>query len=316
VWRSPNGTIRGFVNGTIFREPIVIPRIPRLVPAWKEPIIVAGHAFGDQYHSKEIFVEGEGTLEMLYTPKNGRPTLIKVFEFPSSGGVALTQYNTVESVTGFARACFDMALERNMPVYFGTKYTVLTIYDGMFKSIFQKVYNSEYQLRFESRGLSYNHLIIDDLVIRMLKMSGPAILAMKNYDGDVFSDQVASGFGSVGLMTSSLVSPDRKTYMFEASHGTVSKHYHQYLAGQEMSTNPIALLFAWTRAFARIGQSEKADDLISWAGRLEEAAIKTVDRDQIMTRDLANACGKRERRDHVTTTDFMAAVEDRFRGTS
>ena len=301
------------VGGTLFREPIIIPRIPRLVPAWKEPIIVARHAFGEIYHCKDAFFEGEGTLEMVYTPKNGEPQRIRVFDFPSTGGVALTQYNTVDSVTAFARACFGMGLERRMPVYFATKYTIITNYDGMFKRIFQQTYDAEYRQQFESAGLFYDHRIIDDLVAQMLKMSGPCLLAMKNYDGDVHSDQVASGFGSIGLMMSALVSPDGSIYMSEAAHGTVTKHYRQHLLGEETSTNPIGCIFAWTRGLARIGQLDNAEDLVSWAEQLERAVIKTVDADEVMTKDLAHACGKTERQDHVTTEEFMDAVGKRFR---
>ncbi len=300
------------VGGTLFREPIIIPCIPRLVPAWKEPIIVARHAFGEIYHCKDAFFEGEGTLEMVYTPKNGPPQRIQVFEFPSTGGVALTQYNTVDSVTAFARACFGMGLERKMPVYFATKYTIITNYDGMFKAIFQRIYDTEYREQFESAGLFYDHRIIDDLVAQLLKMSGPCLLAMKNYDGDVHSDQIASGFGSIGLMMSALVSPDGSIYMSEAAHGTVTKHFRQYLSGKETSTNSIACIFAWTRCLARIGQLEDARALISWAEQLEKAVINTVDTNGVMTKDLAHACGKIERNDHVTTEEFMDAVEERF----
>ena len=301
------------VGGTLFREPIIIPRIPRLVPAWKEPIIVARHAFGEIYHCKDAFFEGEGSLEMVYTPKNGESTRIKVFDFPSTGGVALTQYNTVDSVTAFARACFGMGLERKMPVYFATKYTIITNYDGMFKNIFQGVYDAEYRKEFESSGLFYDHRIIDDLVAQLLKISGPCLLAMKNYDGDVHSDQIAAGFGSVGLMMSSLVSPDGSVYMSEAAHGTVTKHFRKYLAGQETSTNPIACIFAWTRGLARIGQLDNAADLTSWAEQLEKAVVDTVNVEGVVTKDLAHACGKTERKDHVTTEEFMDALERRFR---
>ena len=252
-------------------------------------------------------------LEMVYTPKNGQPRRIKVFDFPSTGGVALTQYNTVESVTAFARACFGMGLERKMPVHFATKYTILTNYDGMFKNIFQRVYDEEYRNDFESAGLFYDHRIIDDLVAQLLKMSGPCLLAMKNYDGDVHSDQVASGFGSIGLMMSALVSPDGSIYMSEAAHGTVTKHYRQHLLGKETSTNPIGCIFAWTRGLARIGQLEHAINLVTWAEQLEAAVTETVNADGIMTKDLAHACGKTERKDHVTTEGFMDAVEKRFR---
>lgn len=262
MWLSPNGTIRNILGGTVFREPIVIPRIPRLVPGWKKPIIIGRHAFGDQYRAKDMVVPGRGTLEMVYTPHNGEPQRIRVFEFGDEGGVAQTQYNTDESIRGFAHASFKLAISKGLPLYMSTKNTILKKYDGRFKDIFQEVYENEkfgYRKAFEEKGSWYEHRLIDDMVAQMMKSSGGFVMALKNYDGDVQSDIVAQGFGSLGLMTSVLITPDGKTFESEAAHGTVTRHFRAHQRGEETSTNPIASIFAWTRGLVQRG---------SWMERL------------------------------------------------
>ncbi|KAI7099788.1 Isocitrate dehydrogenase, partial [Hortaea werneckii] len=242
MWLSPNGTIRNQLGGTVFREPIVIPRVPRLVPGWKKPIVIGRHAFGDQYRAKDSLINGPGTLEMVFTPKGGQPEKIKVFEFDEKhqGGVSQTQYNTVESISGFAHASFKHALNLNMPMYMSTKNTILKKYDGRFKDIFQEIYEKQYRKEFESKGIWYEHRLIDDMVAQMVKSEGGMLIAMKNYDGDVQSDIVAQGFGSLGLMTSVLITPDGKTFEAEAAHGTVTRHFREHQKGNPTSTNPIA----------------------------------------------------------------------------
>lgn len=313
MWLSPNGTIRNILGGTVFRAPIVIPRIPRLVPGWKEPIIIGRHAFGDQYRAKDEVISGPGTLEMVFTPVDGEPQRIKVFEFAETGGVAQTQYNTTDSITGFAHASFKFALEQNYPLYMSTKNTILKRYDGKFKDIFQEIYEKEYRTEFEKKGIWYEHRLIDDMVAQMLKSSGGFCIAMKNYDGDVQSDIVAQGFGSLGLMTSQLMTPDGLTYESEAAHGTVTRHYREHQKGKETSTNPIASIFAWTRGLVKRGQLDETPELVTWAESLERAVIQTVDEDAVMTKDLALACGKKEREAWVTTQEFMQAIEKRFK---
>ncbi|RMZ84298.1 hypothetical protein DV738_g716, partial [Chaetothyriales sp. CBS 135597] len=296
MWLSPNGTIRNILGGTVFREPIVIPRIPRLVPGWTEPIIIGRHAFGDQYRAKDKVFSEPGTLEMVFYPKKGgEPERIKVFDFPENGGVAQTQYNTDDSIRGFAHASFKFALERNYPLYMTTKNTILKAYDGRFKDIFQEIYDREYKAQFDARKIWYEHRLIDDMVAQMIKSSGGMVIAMKNYDGDVQSDIVAQGFGSLGLMTSQLISPDGLTYEAEAAHGTVTRHYREHQKGRETSTNPIASIFAWTRGLVKRGQLDDTPELVAWAEALERAVIQTVDIDGIMTKDLALACGNKER---------------------
>ncbi|KAL9613221.1 MAG: hypothetical protein Q9167_002237 [Letrouitia subvulpina] len=317
MWLSPNGTIRNHLGGTVFREPIVIPRIPRLVPGWKKPIIIGRHAFGDQYRAKDYVAEGSGTLEMVYTPANGSPqTVIKVFEFGEGGGVAQTQYNTDESISGFAHASFKLALAKGLPLYMSTKNTILKKYDGRFKDIFQEVYESSefgYKKAFEEKGTWYEHRLIDDMVAQMMKSTGGYVMALKNYDGDVQSDIVAQGFGSLGLMTSVLITPDGKTFESEAAHGTVTRHFRQHQRGEETSTNPIASIFAWTRGLVQRGELDKTPEVVAFAESLEQACVDTVNVDGIMTKDLALACGKTERKDYATTTEYMDAVERRMK---
>ncbi|KIX00638.1 isocitrate dehydrogenase [NADP], mitochondrial [Rhinocladiella mackenziei CBS 650.93] len=313
MWLSPNGTIRNILGGTVFREPIVIPRIPRLVPGWEHPIIIGRHAFGDQYRAKDEVFDGAGTLEMVFTPKHGEPKHVKVFDFPGSGGVAQTQYNTNESIRGFAHASFKFALDRGYPLYMSTKNTILKAYDGRFKDIFQEIYDSEYAKGFEAKKIWYEHRLIDDMVAQMIKSSGGFVIAMKNYDGDVQSDIVAQGFGSLGLMTSQLITPDGLTYESEAAHGTVTRHYREHQKGRETSTNPIASIFAWTRGLVKRGQLDNTPELVTWAESLEKAVIDTVNDEGIMTKDLALACGRKDREAWVTTSQFMEAIEKRFK---
>lgn len=313
MWLSPNGTIRNYLGGTVFREPIVIPRIPRLVPGWKKPIIIGRHAFGDQYRAKDYVVKGPGMLEMVYTPKGGEPERIQVYEFKDGGGVAQTQYNTDESIQGFAHASFKLALIKSLPLYLSTKNTILKKYDGRFKDIFQEIYEKEYKTEFEEKKIWYEHRLIDDMVAQMMKSAGGYIMALKNYDGDVQSDIVAQGFGSLGLMTSVLITPDGKTFEAEAAHGTVTRHFREHQKGHPTSTNSIASIFAWTRGLAQRGTLDSTPEVVAFAESLEQACVDTVDIDGIMTKDLAIACGKMGQGDYVTTTEYMDAVEKRMR---
>ncbi|KAI1350674.1 isocitrate dehydrogenase NADP-dependent [Xylaria sp. FL0043] len=313
MWLSPNGTIRNALGGTVFREPIVIPRIPRLVPGWKKPIIIGRHAFGDQYRAKDRVISGPGKLTMVYTPEGGQPEEIEVFQFKQGGGVSQTQYNTDESITGFAHASFKLALDKSLPLYMSTKNTILKKYDGRFKDIFQEIYDTQYKKEFEAKNIWYEHRLIDDMVAQMIKSSGGYIMALKNYDGDVQSDIVAQGFGSLGLMTSVLITPDGKTFESEAAHGTVTRHYREHQKGRETSTNPIASIFAWTRGLIQRGKLDNTPEVVAFAESLEAACIDTVDVDGIMTKDLALACGKTARGDYVTTTEYMNAVEKRLK---
>ena len=313
MWLSPNGTIRNALGGTVFREPIVIPRIPRLVPGWKKPIIIGRHAFGDQYRAKDYVAQGPGTLEMVFTPSGGQPQRIHVYDFKSGGGVAQTQYNTDESIRGFAHASFKLAISKSLPLYMSTKNTILKKYDGRFKDLFQELYDNEYKPRFEERKIWYEHRLIDDMVAQMMKSSGGYIMALKNYDGDVQSDIVAQGFGSLGLMTSVLITPDGKTFESEAAHGTVTRHFREHQKGNETSTNPIASIFAWTRGLVQRGELDQTPDVVAFAESLEKACVETVDVDGIMTKDLALACGKMDRGDYVTTTEYLNAVERRMK---
>ncbi|KAJ4287087.1 NADP-dependent isocitrate dehydrogenase [Collariella sp. IMI 366227] len=302
MWLSPNGTIRNALGGTVFREPIVIPRVPRLVPGWKKPIIIGRHAFGDQYRAKDMVVPGPGKISMVYTPEGGEPQEIEVYQFKNGGGVAQTQYNTDESITGFAHASFKLALDKVLPLYMSTKNTILKKYDGRFKDIFQELYDTQYKAEFEAKGIWYEHRLIDDMVAQMVKSSGGYIMALKNYDGDVQSDVVAQGFGSLGLMTSVLITPDGKSFESEAAHGTVTRHYREHQKGRETSTNPIAA-----------ASSTTPPEVVAFAESLEKACIDTVDVDGIMTKDLALACGKSAREDYVTTSEYLSAVERRLK---
>lgn len=313
MWLSPNGTIRNHLGGTVFREPIVIPRIPRLVPGWKKPIIIGRHAFGDQYRAKDMVAPGPGTLEMVYTPTNGQPERIKVFDFGEGGGVAQTQYNTDESIRGFAQASFKLALSKSLPLYMSTKNTILKKYDGRFKDIFQEIYEKEYASQFEEKKIWYEHRLIDDMVAQMMKSSGGYIMALKNYDGDVQSDIVAQGFGSLGLMTSVLITPDGKTFESEAAHGTVTRHFREHQKGNATSTNPIASIFAWTRGLVQRGKLDETPEVVAYAESLEKACVDVVDEEGIMTKDLALACGQNETKDYVTTDEYLDAVERRMK---
>lgn len=322
MWKSPNGTIRNILGGTVFREPIVIPRIPRLVPQWEEPIIIGRHAFGDQYKATDTVIPSGGSLKLVFEPdsdNNGNPSgsddgkiVLNVFHYPKDGGVAMVMYNTKESIEGFARASFELAVERKMPLYSTTKNTILKRYDGMFKDIFESMYEREYKAKFEELGIWYEHRLIDDMVAQMLKSRGGFIIAMKNYDGDVQSDIVAQGFGSLGLMTSVLVSADGKTFESEAAHGTVTRHYRQHQQGKETSTNSIASIFAWTRGIIQRGKLDETPDVVKFGQILEQATINTVQEDGIMTKDLALILGKTDRSSYVTTEEFIDAVESRL----
>ncbi|KAH2312233.1 hypothetical protein KXV47_004082 [Aspergillus fumigatus] len=312
MWLSPNGTIRNILGGTVFREPIVIPRIPRLVPGWNKPIIIGRHAFGDQYRATDIVVPGPGKLELVYTPENGEPQAIKVYDF-TGGGVAQTQYNTDDSIRGFAHSSFKMALMKGLPLYMSTKNTILKKYDGRFKDIFQEIYESTYKKEFDAKGIWYEHRLIDDMVAQMIKSEGGFVMALKNYDGDVQSDVVAQGFGSLGLMTSTLTTPDGSAFESEAAHGTVTRHYREHQKGRETSTNPIASIFAWTRGLIQRGKLDETPDVVAFAEELERACIDVVNEEGIMTKDLALACGRKEREAWVTTKEYLAAVERRLK---
>ncbi|KAH3900488.1 isocitrate dehydrogenase (NADP(+)) IDP3 SCDLUD_003473 [Saccharomycodes ludwigii] len=312
MWKSPNGTIRNVLGGTVFREPIVIPRIPRLIPQWEKPIIIGRHAFGDQYKATDVVIPGEGELRLVYTPKNkkdGEPIDLHVYEYPKNGGVALAMYNTIDSITGFAKSSFEVALKRNLPLYSTTKNTILKKYDGKFKDIFEEMYAKEYKDKFEAAGIWYEHRLIDDMVAQMLKSKGGFIIAMKNYDGDVESDIVAQGFGSLGLMTSVLLTADGKAFESEAAHGTVTRHYRLHQQGKETSTNSIASIFAWTRGIIQRGKLDDTPDVVKFGELLEKATIDTVQVDGIMTKDLALILGKTDRSAWVTTEEFIDGVE-------
>ncbi len=308
MWRSPNGTIRNILGGTIFREPIIINNIPKYVPAWEHPIIVGRHAFGDQYRATDLRIEGKGTLTLTFTPEDGEPVHHHVFDFPGNG-VALSMYNHDDSIRGFARACFHYALNRKLPLYLSTKNTILKIYDGEFKDIFQSVYEEEFKPQYEAAGLLYEHRLIDDMVAYAIKSSGGFVWACKNYDGDVQSDVVAQGFGSLGLMTSVLITPDGNTVETEAAHGTVTRHYRQHQQGKETSTNPIASIFAWTTGLKYRAQFDETPDVAAFADTLEKVCIDTVESGH-MTKDLALLLGNDQ--PYLTTRQFMDAVRGRL----
>ncbi|HEY0168045.1 MAG TPA: NADP-dependent isocitrate dehydrogenase [Jatrophihabitans sp.] len=310
MWRSPNGTIRNILGGVIFREPIIMSNVPRLVPGWTKPIVVGRHAFGDQYRATDLVVPGEGTLTLTFTPKDGgEPTELNVFEFPG-GGVALAMYNLDESIRDFARASLNYGLQRNYPVYLSTKNTILKKYDGRFKDIFAEIFESEFKADFEAAGLTYEHRLIDDMVAAALKWEGGYVWACKNYDGDVQSDIVAQGFGSLGLMTSVLATPDGKTVEAEAAHGTVTRHYRQHQKGQPTSTNPIASIFAWTRGLAHRGKLDNTPEVTAFAETLERVCVETVESGQ-MTKDLALLISKDT--PWLTTEDFLAAIDENLK---
>lgn len=307
MWKSPNGTIRNILGGTIFREPIICRNVPRLVPAWTKPIVIGRHAFGDQYRATDFKVPGRGKLTMTFTPADGSPPLhFEVFDFPGSG-VALAMYNLDESIRDFARASFNYGLQRGYPVYLSTKNTILKAYDGRFKDIFQEVFDTEFKERFAAAGLSYEHRLIDDMVASALKLPGGFVWACKNYDGDVQSDTVAQGYGSLGLMTSVLMTPDGKTIEAEAAHGTVTRHYRQWQRGEETSTNPIASIFAWTRGLTYRGRIDGTPEVERFAATLERVCIETVESGH-MTKDLAILIGPDQ--PWLTTTQFMNKVKE------
>ncbi|MBK7384971.1 MAG: isocitrate dehydrogenase (NADP(+)) [Flavobacteriales bacterium] len=311
MWKSPNGTIRNILNGTVFREPIVISNVPRLVPGWTQPIVIGRHAFGDQYRATDAVIKGKGKLTMTYTPDDGTaPTSWDVYQFDGNG-VAMAMYNIDESIEGFAHSCFNLALTKKWPLYLSTKNTILKKYDGRFKDIFEEIYQKTYKADFAKAGIVYEHRLIDDMVASAMKWSGGFIWACKNYDGDVQSDTVAQGFGSLGLMTSVLITPDGKTMEAEAAHGTVTRHYRQHQQGKPTSTNPIASIFAWTRGLAFRGKLDGNQALIDFANKLENVCIKTVESGK-MTKDLA-ACihGEKVSTEHYLTTEgFMAALKE------
>jgi isocitrate dehydrogenase len=309
MWRSPNGTIRNILGGVVFREPIVISNVPRLVPGWTQPIVIGRHAFGDQYRATDMVVPGPGKLTMTYTPcDGGEPVTHEIFDFPS-GGVAMGMYNLDESIRDFARASLNYGLQRGWPVYLSTKNTIMKAYDGRFKDLFQEVFDAEFKDAFQAKGISYEHRLIDDMVAAAMKWSGGFVWACKNYDGDVQSDTVAQGFGSLGLMTSVLMSPDGKTVEAEAAHGTVTRHYRQHQRGEQTSTNSIASIFAWTRGLHHRGRMDGNEQVMAFAAKLEDTIIKSVEAGY-MTKDLALLVG--DQQGWLTTQGFLEKVAERF----
>jgi isocitrate dehydrogenase len=308
MYRSPNGTIRNILGGVIFREPIVISNVPRLVPGWTKPIIIGRHAFGDQYRATDTRIPGDGTLTLSFQPNDGsEPMELEVFDFPEGGGVAMAMYNLDASIRDFARASFRYGLDRGLPVYMSTKNTILKTYDGRFKDLFHEVFDAEFSEEFEAAGLTYEHRLIDDMVAAALKWEGGYVWACKNYDGDVQSDTVAQGFGSLGLMTSVLMTSDGKTVEAEAAHGTVTRHFRQHQQGKPTSTNPIASIFAWTRGLAARGRMDSTPEVIEFAETLERVCVGTVESGK-MTKDLALLVGGNQ--DFLTTEEFLAAIEE------
>jgi len=306
MWKSPNGTIRNILGGVIFREPIIMSNIPRLVPTWTKPIIVGRHAFGDQYRATDFKVPGPGTLTMTFTPADGsEPMEFQIFEFPDAG-VAMGMYNLDDSIRDFARASFRYGLARKYPVYMSTKNTILKAYDGRFKDIFAEIFDAEFKAEFDAAGLTYEHRLIDDMVATALKWEGGYVWACKNYDGDVQSDTVAQGFGSLGLMTSVLMTPDGRTVEAEAAHGTVTRHYRQHQRGEATSTNPVASIFAWTQGLEHRGKLDSTPEVSAFAQTLERVCIETVESGQ-MTKDLALLVGPDQ--PWLTTQDFLAAID-------
>lgn len=310
MWRSPNGTIRNILGGTVFREPIIMQNVPRLVPGWTQPICIGRHAFGDQYRATDFKTKGKGKLTITFTPENGEPETREVYDF-NDDGIAMAMYNTDESIYGFARSCMNQALAKGWPLYMSTKNTILKAYDGRFKDIFQEVYEKEYKEEFDKAGITYEHRLIDDMVAAAMKWNGGYVWACKNYDGDVQSDTVAQGFGSLGLMTSTLVTPDGKTMEAEAAHGTVTRHYRLHQKGQPTSTNPIASIFAWTRGLAFRGKLDDNKELIDFAHSLEQVCIETVESGK-MTKDLALIIHGRELKEehYLTTEQFLEALNE------
>ncbi len=310
MWRSPNGTIRNIVGGTVFREPIIMNNVPRYVQGWTKPICIGRHAFGDQYKATDIVTHGKGKLTMTFTPENGdKSKTWEVYNFQENG-VAMSMYNIDSSIYGFARSCMNQALTKKWPLYLSTKNTILKAYDGRFKDVFHEVYTNEFKEKFEAAGITYEHRLIDDMVAAAMKWNGGFVWACKNYDGDVQSDTVAQGFGSLGLMTSTLVTPDGKTMEAEAAHGTVTRHYREHQKGNETSTNPIASIFAWTRGLAHRGKLDNNNELIDFCKTLETVCVQTVENGQ-MTKDLALLIhGKSLNRSHyLNTQEFLDAIK-------
>ena len=306
MWRSPNGTIRNIIGGTVFREPIICKNVPRLVPSWTDPVIIGRHAFGDQYRATDFKVPGKGKLEVKWTSEDGKDNKsYEVFNFPGPG-VALSMYNLDKSIEDFARSCFNYGLIKKWPVYLSTKNTILKTYDGRFKDIFQAVFEKEFKSDFDKHNLTYEHRLIDDMVACAMKWSGKYIWACKNYDGDVQSDTVAQGYGSLGLMTSVLLAPDGRTMEAEAAHGTVTRHYRMHQQGKETSTNPIASIFAWTRGLAHRGKLDSNDELIKFSKTLEDVCINCVETGS-MTKDLAILIDKNQK--YLTTNQFLDAID-------
>jgi isocitrate dehydrogenase len=311
MWRSPNGTIRNILDGVVFREPIIISNVPRLVPGWTKPIIIGRHAHGDQYKATDFKVPGAGRVTMTWTPADGsEPQTMTVADYPENGGVAMGMYNYMDSIRDFARASFNYGLARNYPVYMSTKNTILKAYDGAFKDAFQEVFDAEYKDRFEAAGLTYEHRLIDDMVAAALKWEGGYVWACKNYDGDVQSDTVAQGFGSLGLMTSVLTTPDGQTALAEAAHGTVTRHYRMHQQGKPTSTNPIASIFAWTRGLMHRAKLDGTPEVQKFAETLEDVVIKTVESGK-MTKDLAILVGPDQA--WQTTEEFLAALAENLK---
>ena len=310
MWKSPNGTIRNILGGTVFREPIICSNVPRLVPNWTKPIMIGRHAFGDQYKAVDFVTKGKGKLTITFTPEGGAAETHEVYDF-TGDGVAMGMYNTDESIRDFAHSCFNMAMNKKWPLYLSTKNTILKKYDGRFKDIFQEIYQNDYQKKFESLGITYEHRLIDDMVAAALKWNGAFVWACKNYDGDVQSDTVAQGFGSLGLMTSVLMTADGKTVEAEAAHGTVTRHYREHQKGKKTSTNPIASIFAWTRGLAHRAKLDNNADLAKFCTALEEVCVETVESGK-MTKDLALCIhGKQMNDSHwLTTEDFLAALDE------
>ncbi|MGZ5332771.1 MAG: NADP-dependent isocitrate dehydrogenase [Solirubrobacterales bacterium] len=312
MYRSPNGTIRNILGGVIFREPIVISNVPRLVPTWTKPIVIGRHAFGDQYRATDTRIPGEGKLTLNFAPKDASesPIELEVFDFPAGGGIAMAMYNLDDSIRDFARASFGYGLERGFPVYMSTKNTILKTYDGRFKDLFQEIFEAEFREKFEAAGLSYEHRLIDDMVAASLKWEGGYLWACKNYDGDVQSDTVAQGFGSLGLMTSVLRSADGRTVEAEAAHGTVTRHFRQHQEGKPTSTNPIASIFAWTRGLEARGRMDETPEVSEFAETLERVCVQTVEAGK-MTKDLAMLIGPDQQ--FQTTQEFLASIDENLK---
>jgi isocitrate dehydrogenase len=315
MWKSPNGTIRNILDGTVFREPIVCKNVPRLVTNWTSPIIVGRHAFGDQYRATDTVIKGKGKLTMTFTPEDGSAPIVHEIYNYKGNGVAMGMYNTEESIRGFAHSCFNVALNKKWPLYLSTKNTILKKYDGFFKDIFEEIYQKDYKSKFEAAGIVYEHRLIDDMVASALKWNGSFVWACKNYDGDVQSDSVAQGFGSLGLMTSVLVTPDGKIMEAEAAHGTVTRHYRDHQAGKPTSTNPIASIFAWTRGLEFRGKLDGNQELIKFAQALEAVCVETVESGK-MTKDLA-VCVHGNKVEHgkhyLYTEEFLNALDENLK---